>query len=213
MIILLLIMLHFTLQRYFLFLFVCCLFFSSYLSKTWATFSNFCWSKLCNRCVICCSPPKQFNFYIWPCKGNIMGCWTRTSVAAVFGSWRFCARSLCIRRQSWLAFLNRFYLNIWVFQFQNFFTDLKIADLFATGARDGTICIWDRREPQASVVRPYNLLENTHPLLAPGRALCFFFLYGSWKSHVKNYYLYQLIVISVFTKVTTLFNVECLYYW
>uniref|UniRef100_A0A1I7VAG5 WD_REPEATS_REGION domain-containing protein n=1 Tax=Loa loa TaxID=7209 RepID=A0A1I7VAG5_LOALO len=40
-------------------------------------------------------------------------------------------------------------------------------DLFATGARDGTICIWDRREPQATVVRPFNLLENTHPLLAP----------------------------------------------
>ncbi|EFO28117.2 hypothetical protein LOAG_00376 [Loa loa] len=42
-------------------------------------------------------------------------------------------------------------------------------DLFATGARDGTICIWDRREPQATVVRPFNLLENTHPLLAPER--------------------------------------------
>ncbi|KAM3717347.1 Denticleless protein [Dirofilaria immitis] len=42
-------------------------------------------------------------------------------------------------------------------------------DLFATGARDGTICIWDRREPQATVVRPFNLLENTHPLLAPQR--------------------------------------------
>ncbi|MCP9264862.1 hypothetical protein DINM_023034 [Dirofilaria immitis] len=37
------------------------------------------------------------------------------------------------------------------------------------GARDGTICIWDRREPQATVVRPFNLLENTHPLLAPQR--------------------------------------------
>ncbi|VDO28187.1 unnamed protein product, partial [Onchocerca flexuosa] len=42
-------------------------------------------------------------------------------------------------------------------------------DLFATGARDGTICIWDRREPQAAIVRPFNLLENTHPLLAPER--------------------------------------------
>ncbi|VDK84687.1 unnamed protein product [Litomosoides sigmodontis] len=42
-------------------------------------------------------------------------------------------------------------------------------DLFATGARDGTICIWDRRERQATVVRPFNVLENTHPLLAPER--------------------------------------------
>uniref|UniRef100_A0A158Q882 WD_REPEATS_REGION domain-containing protein n=1 Tax=Elaeophora elaphi TaxID=1147741 RepID=A0A158Q882_9BILA len=42
-------------------------------------------------------------------------------------------------------------------------------DIFATGARDGTICIWDRREPQAAVVRPFNILENTHPLLAPER--------------------------------------------
>ncbi|VIO98325.1 Uncharacterized protein BM_BM11961 [Brugia malayi] len=42
-------------------------------------------------------------------------------------------------------------------------------DLFATGARDGTICIWDQREPQASVVRPFSLLENTHPLLASKR--------------------------------------------
>ncbi|KAL3985300.1 WD domain G-beta repeat family protein [Acanthocheilonema viteae] len=42
-------------------------------------------------------------------------------------------------------------------------------ELFATGARDGTICIWDRREPQATVVRPFNLLESTHPLLAPER--------------------------------------------
>ncbi|KAK6108200.1 WD domain G-beta repeat family protein [Brugia pahangi] len=42
-------------------------------------------------------------------------------------------------------------------------------DLFATGARDGTICIWDQREPQAAVVRPFSLLENTHPLLASKR--------------------------------------------
>uniref|UniRef100_A0A915PJR4 Uncharacterized protein n=1 Tax=Setaria digitata TaxID=48799 RepID=A0A915PJR4_9BILA len=42
-------------------------------------------------------------------------------------------------------------------------------DLFATGARDGTICIWDRREAQPNVVRPFNHLENTHPLLGPQR--------------------------------------------
>ncbi|VDN84647.1 unnamed protein product, partial [Brugia pahangi] len=46
-------------------------------------------------------------------------------------------------------------------------------DLFATGARDGTICIWDQREPQAAVVRPFSLLENTHPLLASKRTLIF----------------------------------------
>ncbi|VDN01384.1 unnamed protein product [Thelazia callipaeda] len=39
-------------------------------------------------------------------------------------------------------------------------------NLFATGARDGTICIWDRRDSHIHSSRPYNVLEATHPLLS-----------------------------------------------